>query len=188
LTEIRRFPLRLLQGCAQRAKRELKFGKAETEHSRLSAEPCAITDPEIEGGECRMKVDDGGLVELIQPQAQATERARIHPTSAALRATHAACARKTFAEMFSAAADDRVGLAEDAQPSISQMAELAIGVLNFPSTNRSRKALGRTIAQPMRRRSAAVSGCKSAPRRRSGPTLSARSDRGARPVSKMMSL
>src|SRR5262249_28776969 len=102
-----RFPLRLLQGRAQHIERKLKLrngqqAEAETEHPRLFAEPFAIADTAIEGGERRMKAGDGSVVELVWAQAYATERAGV-----GLDPFYQRCvvrnprrgARKTFAEM-----------------------------------------------------------------------------------------
>src|SRR5215510_8549367 len=92
--------------------RNRQQAEAEPEHPRLFAEPCAIADTSIEGGECRMKAGDGSLIELVRPQAYATERARIRLNPFDQRRV----VRKTFAEMFSTGADDRVRLGQDAQP------------------------------------------------------------------------
>src|SRR5262245_32086746 len=65
-----------------------------------------------------MKAVDGCLVELVQPQAYATERARIglDPFDQCRVARNPRCgARKTFAEMFSASAEDRVRLGQEAK-------------------------------------------------------------------------
>lgn len=113
-----------MQGCAQNIERKLKFrnrqeAEAETKHPRLFGEPCAIADTGIEGGECRMKAEDGSLVELLRPQAYAAKRARIRVDPFDQRRVARnprRSPRKTFAEMVSTGSDDRVRLDQDAKP------------------------------------------------------------------------
>ena len=108
----------------------------------------------MEGGECRMKADDRSLVELVRPQAYATERPRIglYPLDQRrIPRNPRGGARKTFAEMFSASGDDRVRLDQDAKPQYFVDGRICDYCLNLPRTICSRNVLSRTIAQPMRR-------------------------------------
>src|SRR5262245_42051559 len=134
--------------------RNRQQAEAEPEHPRLFAEPSAIADTSLEGGERRMKAGDGSPIELVRPQAYATERARIRLNPFDHRRVvrnPRRGARKTFAEMFSAGADDRVRLGQDAQPQHFVDGRIGDYRVDFPSTICSRKVLWRTIAQPMRR-------------------------------------